>query len=303
MASDNVGIANLALGKLGSAVITSLTQTGSTEAAIINNVYTDILDEVLSEHPWTFAQKRLALTLTCPDDTSRTIDDIQYPVKTITWVSAADPAVVTSVAHGFEDDDWVKITDVVGMTELNGNFYIVSNKTADTFELTDTDGNDVDSSAYTGYGSAGSIHRVFDIPTINSRELFVYDRPSDMIKLISKNYENAYIAVELNKIISDTSGLSITYTYRNTTVTQYFQKFVQALSLRLAAEVCFAITNSVSKSKELLQYYEEEVLPSAVSIDSTRGSPTEAIQDEWLDARTQGGGRFSTTGEGVWHPA
>ena len=303
MASDNIGIANLALGKLGSSVITSLTESGSTEAAIINNVYTDILDEVLSEHPWTFAQKRLLLTVTCPDDPSRTIDDIQYPVKTITWVSAASPAVVTSVAHGFADDDWVKITAVVGMTELNTNFYIVANKTADTFELTDTDGVDVDSSAYTGYGSAGSIHRAFDIPTINSKELVVYDRPSDMVKLISKSSENAYIAVELDKIISDTATLSITYTYRNTTVTQYFQKFVQALALRLAAEVCFAITNSVAKSKELLQYYEEEVLPSAVSVDSTRGSPTEALQDEWLDARNQGGFINPTTGAGVWHPA
>jgi len=134
VASTSVEIANLALAKIGGGTITSLTQSGSSEATIINTVYDNILDEVLSEHPWTFAQKRLALTVTCADDVSLTIDDIQYPVKVITGATAADPVVITSVAHGFSNDDWVKITDVVGMTSLNDTFFIVANKTADTFE-------------------------------------------------------------------------------------------------------------------------------------------------------------------------
>jgi hypothetical protein len=54
---------------------------------------------------------------------------------TITGATQANPVVVTAVAHGRSNGDQVYITGVVGMTELNGNYYTVRNKTDDTFEL------------------------------------------------------------------------------------------------------------------------------------------------------------------------
>ena len=45
------------------------------------------------------------------------------------------------------------------MTELNGNRYIVSNQTTDTFEITDEEGNDIDSSAFNTYLSGGKIRK------------------------------------------------------------------------------------------------------------------------------------------------
>jgi len=301
VASTSVEIANLALAKIGSRAITSLTQSGSNEATAINTVYDDILDEVLAEHPWTFAQKRIALTNTCPDDVSLTIDDTKYTPVTITGATAANPVVITATAHGLSDDDWVYISDVGGMTELNGEWFIVDDATTDTFSLNDTDGDDVDGSAYTAYTSGGQIQKGIEMPVMGTETVVVYDKPSDMIKIIGKSVENALVKVELDKIISDTASLKIVYTYRNTTVTEYFPKFVQALATRLAAEVCFAITNSVSKAESLLKLYYEVVLPSAVSVDSTQGTPDEAKQDEWLDARTLGSGGYATTGE-TWHP-
>ena len=55
---------------------------------------------------------------------------------TITGITAADPAVVTSTSHGLANGDQVYITEVVGMTEINHprTFYTVANKTANTFE-------------------------------------------------------------------------------------------------------------------------------------------------------------------------
>ena len=302
MVSTSLEIANMALSKIGSRAITSFTQSGSNEATAINAVYDTILDEVLSEHPWTFAQRRIALTATVPDDVSLTIDDAQNTPIVITGATAADPVVITATAHGFSDDDWVKITSVVGMTELNGNFYIVSNATANTFELTDTDGDDVDGLLYTAYTSGGQIQKCFEMPTLDSQSVVVYEKPDDYLKIIGKSVKEAFIAVELDKIISDTTGLKIVYTYRNTTVSQYFPKFIQALVTRLAAEVAFTIINSVSKSKELKELYETVDLPDAVSVDSTQGTPTPAMQDEWLDARVIGSGGYVTTGE-TWHSA
>lgn len=85
--------------------------------------------------------------------------------KTITNISQADPGVVTSTAHGFNDGDEVVITGVVGMTEVNNKRYIVANKTANDFELTDKDGNDVDTTGYTAYSSGGTVNRVYEIST------------------------------------------------------------------------------------------------------------------------------------------
>lgn len=79
--------------------------------------------------------------------------------KTITSITKADPAVVTSAGHGFSDGDRVKI---IGgdMTEVIGKTFLVANKTTDTFELTDVDGNDIDSTTYTTYVSGGEVHKL-----------------------------------------------------------------------------------------------------------------------------------------------
>ncbi len=44
--------------------------------------------------------------------------------KTITGITKANPCVVTSVSHGFTEDDNVRIASVLGMVELNNNVYI-----------------------------------------------------------------------------------------------------------------------------------------------------------------------------------
>lgn len=70
---------------------------------------------------------------------------------TITGITQADPAVVTATAHGFTNGEYVTITGVVGMTELNGRAFVVQNVTANTFELQDED-----STNYTAYSSGGN---------------------------------------------------------------------------------------------------------------------------------------------------
>ncbi|MCF7811452.1 hypothetical protein K9N50_10745 [bacterium] len=76
---------------------------------------------------------------------------------TITGITQADPGVVTAASHGFSDGEFVKILSVVGMTEVNERYFIVANKTDDTFELTDEDGDDVDTSGFTAYTSGGTV--------------------------------------------------------------------------------------------------------------------------------------------------
>lgn len=86
--------------------------------------------------------------------------------KTITAVSQANPAVVTSTAHGLQKGDVVTIAGVVGMTQLNGNTYVVQYVTTNTFSLANTD-----SSAFTAYTSGGTATPV-TFTTINNIKTF-----------------------------------------------------------------------------------------------------------------------------------
>lgn len=54
--------------------------------------------------------------------------------KAITDATNANPIVITSAGHGFEDGDSVTISGVLGNNAANGT-HTVANKTADTFEL------------------------------------------------------------------------------------------------------------------------------------------------------------------------
>src|SRR5579872_5280234 len=48
---------------------------------------------------------------------------------TISGATNANPGVITDNAHGYNNNDWVFISGVGGMTQLNGNYYIVQNVT------------------------------------------------------------------------------------------------------------------------------------------------------------------------------
>lgn len=83
---------------------------------------------------------------------------------TITGITAATPPVVTAAAHGFAAGDWIKISGVVGMTELNNRTFEVGTVTTDTFELIDvTDGASLVTAAYTAYTSGGTAARIYTI--------------------------------------------------------------------------------------------------------------------------------------------
>lgn len=71
--------------------------------------------------------------------------------KTITDVDQTDPAVVASTAHGLALGTVGRIAAIVGMTELNGNLYVVDNPDTNDFELAG-----VDATGYTPYTSGGT---------------------------------------------------------------------------------------------------------------------------------------------------
>lgn len=111
--------------------------------------------------------------------------------KVITGATQADPVVITSNAHGYSNDDEVLINEIVGMTELNGKRFIVANKTANTYELTDKDGVDIDGTGYTAYVSDGVSNKVVEISTpYLEAELFElqFAQSADTLYIVHNNH-------------------------------------------------------------------------------------------------------------------
>jgi hypothetical protein len=72
--------------------------------------------------------------------------------RSITAATAANPVVVTALAHGFADGDLVDITGIAGMNALNDRRFTVAAATTDTFALAGEDG--TGHAAYAGGGVA-----------------------------------------------------------------------------------------------------------------------------------------------------
>ena len=119
--------------------------------------------------------------------------------KTISGATQANPGVITATSHGYSNGDHIIISSVVGMTELNGKTFKVANKTTNTFELQDVDGNNVNTTSYTAYGSAGVANKIYeiaspystaDLPTIKfaqSADLMYLVHPSYAIRKLTRS--------------------------------------------------------------------------------------------------------------------
>lgn len=84
--------------------------------------------------------------------------------QSITSITKADPGVLSKTSHGYSNGDRIYLSDVVGMTQLNGREVVVTNATSNAFDLYDSDGNTIDT---TGYGTftSGDMAEVFEVVT------------------------------------------------------------------------------------------------------------------------------------------
>jgi hypothetical protein len=70
----------------------------------------------------------------------------------MTGATQANPCVITAPGHGMSNGQEVLISNVVGMTELNGNIYSITGVTTDTFNLVG-----INSTGFTAYSSGGEV--------------------------------------------------------------------------------------------------------------------------------------------------
>lgn len=130
------------------------------------------------------------LCMELESDLGRTLGVIQTIKKTITGITAANPPVVSSAAHGLSDGDEILIRDVVGMTEVNDLWFKVDDKNAGDLELQDYTDTDIDGSAYTAYSSSGYIYKAKYQPSFYATLL-----SCAKVGWIQKQYERAQITL------------------------------------------------------------------------------------------------------------
>jgi hypothetical protein len=157
----------------------------------------------------------------------RFIQDGSYVLeaaKVITGLTLASPAVVTSVAHGYANGDWVKIFDLVGTVALNQQTFIVAGVTANTFQLQDPFG-----AAYSTVGmparvSGGNVYRIYtvvspydaaDLSTLRAHQsrsqitlTHTGYKPRALVRISDTNWTLAEIVFGNNLVVP--TGLTIT---------------------------------------------------------------------------------------------
>lgn len=168
--------------------------------------------------------------------------------KTITAITQANPAVVTSAAHGFSNGDMVDIVSVVGMTQLNNRRFTVAGVAANTFQLSG-----LDSTGFTAYVSGGTASRVYeiatgyaeaDIPSLRftqSADVMYITHPAYKPRQLSRTAHTAWT-------LADTSFTDGPYLSLNNTTTTITPSAVTGAGITLTASApLFTLVTDVNR--------------------------------------------------------
>lgn len=114
---------------------------------------------------------------------------------------------------------------------------------------------------------------------------YQHEVPNNMLRLIEiRDLRADEYQVEGNKILTDESILYLRYIAQVTDPNEYDALFIDAVSTRLAYEMCESLTQSNTK-RELLWADYENSLTRAKSIDAMENPPTVFAEDDWINAR------------------
>ncbi|MNK93878.1 Phage tail protein [compost metagenome] len=151
-------------------------------------------------------------------------------IKTITDISETDPALVTSVAHGLLLGAVGRIAAVVGMTELNGNLYVVDNPDTDDFELAG-----VDATGYAPYTSGGTFAPLIFSAFCELTGVDQQDGTTDEIDVTTI----CSTAKEFETGLSDAGTLTLNYNFAPNTGVQAAMRAAKVAGEEIAVRIVF----------------------------------------------------------------
>jgi hypothetical protein len=121
--------------------------------------------------------------------------------------------------------------------------------------------------------------------TPDSEYAYTYDLPADVLRVIDSYTDDVEYTVEANRtILSDDTTVSIKYIYKNTDTSTWTPLFAEVLAWRLARDLSYALTQSVTLRQEMDKGY-RVAIAEARSLDGMEGGLIKFSADEWTRAR------------------
>src|SRR5262249_20167751 len=100
---------------------------------------------------------------------------------------------LTITAHPYNSGEWIFVQNVVGMTQLNNRYFIVTKTGANTVTLQDIFNNgNINGTGYTAYSSGGTAQRIYEIATPwlqNDLVLLKFSQNVNVMIFCHPNYE------------------------------------------------------------------------------------------------------------------
>ena len=115
---------------------------------------------------------------------------------------------------------------------------------------------------------------------------FLFQLPSDYLRIFGINATWVRWRIEQDKLVSDSNNVGIIYVFDMTDTTKFTPSFVDAFADKLAADMSFYVNNSKSSTSDLTEKYNGVSLPRAMSQDSQgQGTPEQINDDLWVTAK------------------
>jgi hypothetical protein len=112
----------------------------------------------------------------------------------ISGITQANPGVATSAAHGYSNGQVLFLSGIGGMTQLNGRFVKVTGVTANTYQIQDLGGANINTTGYGVYTAGGTAARVYEVTTTYAEaDLFDlhYTQSADVLTIAHPSYPTA----------------------------------------------------------------------------------------------------------------
>lgn len=112
-----------------------------------------------------------------------------------------------------------------------------------------------------------------------------YAMPADCLRVFRMEDNGIEWKSEGRYILTDEPGpLNILYIAQITDTSKFDPMFAEALSLRLAADIAYAMTNSAAMQENMWNAY-LKMVAQARSMDGQEGTPEAIEAESWLDSR------------------
>ena len=262
MATTEVQIANMALQRMGQAVIDSLAGTSVNEVKV-NNIFDQVRDETLLDGPekgWKFSK----MTYHGIDDHSATVSSIAV------LVAGSTITVTTSASHGLVAGDMVELD---GDTGYDGTYDVISVVDSGTFTF-------VVAATFVATGTGTAHWRSeeytyrYAVPT--SKRVVAVEVGG--LELSDWVHQGIYV---LTNQESDKVDMKI-ISALSTTVTGWPDHFVKVLVLNLAIALHYSMTQDL-KAIQLLAMELDTAKPKAIAMDERKKYVKES-SSAWQEA-------------------